>query len=228
MRPAYFLAAVAVLCTAVLMYGLMRPPRPASERAPLIEHAVRESVEDAFRRDTLSRRTLDETYVKALIDDAVDEALRPYVRALDERVAALRAYTPPSLPATTQEEALLQARHEAQVRFERHKKSNADALVMDALRVASDLQSWKLKPLQFGGGRDHNGFEGATFEDIGYEVNADSVYQTVHGTYELVTTAEQAKVIGTNDTFENRVTILITGTNARDVSTKVAHYYGAQ
>ena len=33
-------------------------------------------------------------------------------------------------------------------------KSNADALVTDGLRIASDMQAWALKPTQLGGGND--------------------------------------------------------------------------
>ena len=35
---------------------------------------------------------------------------------------------------------------------ENQKQSNADMMVNDAIRIASDAQAWKLKPSAFGGG----------------------------------------------------------------------------
>ncbi len=45
---------------------------------------------------------------------------------------------------------------------ENQKKANSDALVNDAVRIASDAQAWKLKPAAFGGGADATGMTGFT------------------------------------------------------------------
>src|SRR5690606_27695794 len=48
-------------------------------------------------------------------------------------------------------------------------KSNADAMVTDGLRIASDVQAWALKPMQFGGG--NNGQTGSGNGPLGALTN---------------------------------------------------------
>ena len=40
-------------------------------------------------------------------------------------------------------------------------RADRDALVLDAMRVVTDLQAWKLKPYVAGGGAGGDGFTGA-------------------------------------------------------------------
>ncbi len=55
---------------------------------------------------------------------------------------------------------------------ENQKKANADALVNDAIRIASDAQAWMLKPTAFGGGGNSCAttcdWTGADFAQLGY------------------------------------------------------------
>lgn len=106
-------------------------------------------------------------------------------------------------------------------------KSNADALVTDALRVASDVQAWALKPAQFGGGGSAAALNTVTFDDIGYP-NSGSEYTNVNGDFTLDTstgcTGSLTGVIFVNaanaDTGVD-VCVGINGTTAADIDTEV-------
>ena len=63
-------------------------------------------------------------------------------------------------------------------------KSNADATVTDALRIASDIQAWALKPSQFGGKPDGANINTVSFDVIGYP-NSSSTYSNVNADYDL-------------------------------------------
>ena len=87
-------------------------------------------------------------------------------------------------------------------------KSNADAMVTDGLRIASDVQAWALKPTQFGGGNDGQAGTGHgplqaladcqtagndCFLSIGYTQNGPSdSYSNVNAQYHIGTTVTQA------------------------------------
>src|SRR6056297_3138890 len=85
---------------------------------------------------------------------------------------------------------------------ENQKKANADALVNDAVRIASDAQAWKLKPAAFGGGAAADGMVGFTLEQVGYDVagGADAgLYDNLNGTFDIGTpTAAQLIIIASN------------------------------
>ncbi|MDA0875367.1 MAG: GspE/PulE family protein [Bacteroidetes bacterium] len=51
---------------------------------------------------------------------------------------------------------------------ENQKQANADQMVNDAIRIASDAQAWKLKPGAFGGGASATNWTGLDFGQIGY------------------------------------------------------------
>ena len=78
---------------------------------------------------------------------------------------------------------------------ENQKKANADALVMTAMRIASDAQSFLRKPSQFGGasldasGNRRENFSGLSSEislqSLGYPLNANSNYSDVNGEYAI-------------------------------------------
>ena len=107
---------------------------------------------------------------------------------------------------------------------ENQKKANADALVNDAIRIASDAQAWKLKPAAFGGGADVTGFTGLTLEQLGYKVETDGSYKNVNGTATI--SATTASVVITTTSIEgssndNTVVVTVTGTNPADITTTV-------
>ena len=110
---------------------------------------------------------------------------------------------------------------EAERRHQRLKKANADALVVDALRIASDVQAWKLKPRAFGGGGNQADFEGIRFEQLGYQEDETGSYTNLNGVFALVAEGDTAYVIGTNVNFNNKVVVTIRGTRPGDVSTSV-------
>lgn len=106
---------------------------------------------------------------------------------------------------------------------ENQKKANADALVNDAIRIASDAQAWKLKPAAFGGGAQTAGWTGLTFEQLGYEVNGDGDYENLNGVFEM--TAGTNVVITASShassNLDNSVTVTVEGTSADQITTVV-------
>ena len=120
---------------------------------------------------------------------------------------------------------------------ENKKKANADALVNDAIRIASDAQAWKLKPAAFGGGADellNDGFTGLLLGQMGYEVdgtacaamsaptdsycNLNGYFQIAAGT-SLVITATSAPVASGGVGDGNIVEVTVAGTRPEDIST---------
>ncbi len=69
---------------------------------------------------------------------------------------------------------------------ENQKKANADAMVTEALRIASDCQALELKPGQFGGSLATETFANCTFDEIGF-TNTSGTYTNVNGDYTLPT-----------------------------------------
>src|SRR6056297_752638 len=72
---------------------------------------------------------------------------------------------------------------------ENQKKANSDALVNDAVRIASDAQAWKLKPAAFGGGAGVAGMTGFSLQQTGYEVNTDGDYENLNGDFTVTPSA---------------------------------------
>lgn len=117
---------------------------------------------------------------------------------------------------------------------ENQKKANADALVMTAMRIASDAQAWLRKPSQFGGadlvsGQRPTDFTGqtVTLEALGYPTDsAGDPYLDVNGQYsiavstgDLVITAESAAQSGAGD--NNVVCVTVSGTLVEDIETEI-------
>jgi hypothetical protein len=125
---------------------------------------------------------------------------------------------------------------------ENRKKANADAMVNDAVRIASDIQAWVLKPEAFGGLGDEGGdYSSVTFNDIGYSTTSGSSgtskYSTVNGEYELSGSCEGSNVStptasgtaeagtdvyisGSSSNTGNEVCVLVQGTDEDDVATE--------
>ncbi len=122
---------------------------------------------------------------------------------------------------------------------ENRTKSNADATVTDALRIASDIQAWALKPSQFGGKADGANINTATFALIGYPTSTGGDYVNVNADYDIATTLDggcaaitmptgadtQGPVFvhGTNTDTGNHICIQLTGTNSNSIGTSVAY-----
>ena len=103
---------------------------------------------------------------------------------------------------------------------ENQAKANADALVNDGVRIASDVQAWKLKPAAFGGGSSATGYTGLDFEGIGYPVNADGDYENLNGTW-AVTTADGTSFVITGTSDFAQVEVTVDGTTPDDIATVI-------
>lgn len=118
---------------------------------------------------------------------------------------------------------------------ENQKKANADAMVNDAIRIASDAQAWMLKPTAFGGGNNSCNdpaasgcdWSGATFSQLGYPVNASAEYENLNGSYTIASAGATITITATSVANGNQVTVDVTGTEPADISTTVATDYSA-
>ena len=119
---------------------------------------------------------------------------------------------------------------------ENQKKANADAIVNDAIRIASDAQAWKLKPAAFGGGATAVEWTGLTFDQMGYETGDQNYslaqaqateYENLNAIYALsnqvagplTITATSYETDGT--TPLNVVVVTVDGTTPNDITTTV-------
>jgi hypothetical protein len=118
---------------------------------------------------------------------------------------------------------------------ENQKKANADALVNDAIRIASDAQAWKLKPGACGGGASVGGWTGMTLGQIGYEVgDNDSTpavaggteYENLNGIFSIAPTATDLTITATSYQTDgtsvlNTVVVVVTGTESDNIATDI-------
>jgi hypothetical protein len=105
---------------------------------------------------------------------------------------------------------------------ENQKKANQDAMVNDAIRIASDAQAWALKPTAFGGGEGdfQDGTTDLHFGTLGY-TDSDTAYVNVNGKYEFsVENANEALITGTgvNDDVR-KVEVRICGLDSKAIKT---------
>jgi hypothetical protein len=105
---------------------------------------------------------------------------------------------------------------------ENQKKANSDAIVNDAIRIASDAQAWKLKPAAFGGGAAVDGWDGFSLEQVGYAVE-DGTYSNLNGEFVIAASATSLVITGTNDASGNQVVVTVTGTSPDDIETVVSN-----
>ncbi len=114
---------------------------------------------------------------------------------------------------------------------ENQKKANADAMVNDAIRIASDAQAWMLKPQAFGGGSNSCAttcdWSGATFSQLGYPVNADGDYENLNGVFGIASAGATVTITATSESNANQVTVVVSGTSPADITTTVDTDYAA-
>ncbi len=101
-------------------------------------------------------------------------------------------------------------------------KSNADAMLNDAVRIASDAQAWAQKAQPFGGpatyGQFTDGTTAVTLANLGYTVNTDGKYETLNGECSIGSvTAAGLTVTCINDVLLNEVTATVTGLTDADI-----------
>ncbi len=89
-------------------------------------------------------------------------------------------------------------------------KSNADAMMNDAVRIASDAQAWSQKSQPFGGPEIFGDVGIATFADLGYQTNAAGEYESINGNCGIAGgTGANLVVTCTNPTLRNQVTATV-------------------
>ncbi len=218
MRSSLLLFILAALAISGLLYQTMRPSKLTPDTERLIREAVQEAVAMEFREYAA---TLSETQSEAALVD--EDELKAYFQriirtALAEEAKAREAHAATLSPG---DDALRAVDLEAERRHQMLKKANADALVVDALRIASNVQAWKLKPRAFGGGSNQAGFEGIRFEQLGYQDDETGSYTNLNGVFALVAESDTAYVFGTNVNFNNKVVVTIRGTRPGDISTSI-------
>ena len=101
-------------------------------------------------------------------------------------------------------------------------KSNADAMMQDAVRMANDLQAWKQKPAPFGGQAttqtpavvaDVANYTGAAFGVLGYGTGTDGCaaaeYGNLNGCFTLAIAATATTITGRNARLQNEIQVVV-------------------
>ena len=111
----------------------------------------------------------------------------------------------------------------------KQKQANSDALLVTAIRIASDAQAWLRKPQSFGGGRPPTGgvpadFSGVTVDltDLSYPVNASDEYSTVEGLFTIDNSGGEITIEGKSaGSYNNVVCVTVAGPLQTDISTEI-------
>ena len=103
---------------------------------------------------------------------------------------------------------------------ENQKKANADALVNDGVRIASDAQAWALKPTAFGGPASDEDLSDVAFIDLGYEVSG-TTYSNLNGSFTLAGSGTGVLITATSTSPANTVYVRVCGTDPEDITTVV-------
>ena len=107
---------------------------------------------------------------------------------------------------------------------ENQNKANADALVNDGVRIASDIQAWALKPQAFGGPSSSGDFSTVDFAALGYQATTGT-YANLNGDFTLNVVSGTCVIIrgdGTGKTAaDNQVYVKVSGTTPESISTDV-------
>jgi hypothetical protein len=111
---------------------------------------------------------------------------------------------------------LRDARRTGERRVSGLRQEALDALTETALRIATDVQAWALRPRAFGGGE--GAFLGASFPHLGYQTDAEGRHHTLDGAFVLVVEGPaRVRVVGEGARFGQRVTATVTGTQPEDL-----------
>jgi hypothetical protein len=98
-------------------------------------------------------------------------------------------------------------------------KSNADAMLNDAVRIASDVQAWSQKAKPFGGPVTFGDYGSATFPLISYEATGTpATYSTLNGDFTLASGVITGTKDSDNDgTADQQVQVRVCGLSDDDV-----------
>ncbi len=118
-------------------------------------------------------------------------------------------------------------------------KSNADVMINEALRMATDIQAWAVKPNMIGGRASGETIANVTFTDIGYP-NSSGTYNSPNGDFVLSTSLGSEcdtpvipsgkpvliYINATNDDTGNSICVAIAGTEVADIGTDAKYGSG--
>jgi type II secretory pathway pseudopilin PulG len=114
--------------------------------------------------------------------------------------------------------------------FEQNQKqASADAMTQEAMRIASDIQAYALKPEQMGGLASDKSLGDINFDNLGqYNVSGSGPYEGPNGDYEINGSASSdacpngggdLNVLGENTDNGVEVCVEITGTGSNEIAT---------
>ena len=106
---------------------------------------------------------------------------------------------------------------------ENQKKANADSLVNDGIRLASDIQAWSLKPEAFGGPAATEDLGDADFGSIGVGTGTTG-YSNTNGSFEITQGTGCVVITGDNGLTgdkQNLVYISVRGTAQDNIETQI-------
>ncbi len=98
------------------------------------------------------------------------------------------------------------------------KKNNAEALITDAINIATAAQAWKVTPAAFGGQRgmsrnDEKDYSGFTFSAI----SVDEPFITSNGVFTYTADAQGLIITGMNKSHGNKITMTVDGLTADNI-----------
>lgn len=119
------------------------------------------------------------------------------------------------------------------------RKSNADAMVVEALNIASSIQAWSLKPSMIGRMGTSQTIADATFNAVGYN-NTDGTYNSLNGAFTLDASADEVcdepvipsgnavliYINGIDDNSGNHICVAVAGPRADDIGTDTKYGSG--
>lgn len=107
-------------------------------------------------------------------------------------------------------------------------KSNADALMQDAVRMVNDAQAWKKKPAPFGGQastqpvavvQDTTDFTGATFPALGYALDGNGDYTNLNGSFDIVSADANGMTLRGISLLEgNEIEVTVAGMSDNEIN----------
>lgn len=106
-------------------------------------------------------------------------------------------------------------------------KSNADAMLQDAIRIANDIQASRQKPEPLGG---ISTFADASFSSLGYASTDGTTYENLNGQFTIAASGTDVLITGdggsattsttggsTTVTYENQIQVRVCGLSDTDI-----------
>lgn len=95
--------------------------------------------------------------------------------------------------------------------------ANADALLIDAIRIATDARAWALKPATLGGPASGEDIGHVTFGDLGY-TSVGGTYTNLNGGFTLTSSSGCVMIMATGNTrAANAIYVVVRGTRPDDI-----------